>query len=79
MPKTRGSHEAVWVAACKGEGPVSSGFEYAAALTEVTHLGNLAIQLGGKIEWNAAAGIDTNRPEAAALIRKPRRKGWELE
>jgi predicted dehydrogenase len=78
MPETRGSHEAVWVAACKGEGPVSSGFEYAAALTELTHLGNLAIQLGGKIEWDATAGIATNRPEAAALIRRPRRRGWEL-
>jgi predicted dehydrogenase len=78
MPETRGSHEAVWVAACKGEGPVSSGFAYATALTELTHLGNLAIQLGGKIEWDAAAGIATNRPEAAALIRMPRRQGWEL-
>ena len=79
MPETRGSHEAVWVAACKGEGPVSSGFAYATALTELTHLGNLAIQLGGKIEWDAAAGIATNRPEAAALIRMPRRQGWELQ
>jgi predicted dehydrogenase len=79
MPETRGSHEAVWVAACKGEGPVSSGFEYATALTELTHLGNLAIQLGGRIEWDSAAGAATNRPEAAAVIRKPRRAGWELE
>jgi hypothetical protein len=79
MPETRGSHEAVWVAACKGEGPVSSGFAYATALTELTHLGNLAIQLGGKIEWDAAAGIATNRPEAAALIRMPRSQGWELQ
>lgn len=78
MPETRGSHEAVWVAACKGEGPVSSGFAYATALTELTHLGNLAIELGGRIEWDAAAGIATNRPEAAALVRKARRAGWEL-
>ncbi len=78
MPATRGSHEMVWVAACKGEGPVSSGFEYAAALTELTHLGNLAIQLGGTIEWDAAKAEATNRPEAAAVIRRPRRAGWEL-
>jgi predicted dehydrogenase len=79
MPETRGSHEMVWVAACKGEGPVSSGFEYAAALTELTHLGNLAINLGGKIEWDAVKGEVPNRPEAAAIIRRPRRPGWELE
>ena len=79
MPEVRGSHEMIWVAACKGEGPVSSGFEYAAALTELTHLGNLAIHLGGTIEWDAAQGVVTNRPKAAALIRRPRRAGWELE
>jgi len=79
MPEVRGSHEMIWVAACKGEGPVSSGFEYGAALTELTHLGNLAIHLGGTIEWDAANGVVTNRPEAAALIRRPRRAGWELE
>lgn len=78
MPAIRGSHEMAWVSACKGEGPVSSGFEYAAALTELTHLGNLAIQLGGTIEWDAAKGEVTNRPEAAAVIRRPRRAGWEL-
>jgi predicted dehydrogenase len=79
MPELRGSHEAIWVAACKGEGPVSSGFEYAAGLTELTHLGNLAINLGGTIEWDAAKCQATNRPEAAAIIRRPRRAGWELE
>ena len=26
LPVLRGSHEAIWVAACKGNGPVSSGF-----------------------------------------------------
>lgn len=78
MPETKGSHEAVWVAACKGEGPVSSGFEYASKLTELTHLGNIAIHLGGTIEWDAAKCEVTNRPEAAALIRRPRRKEWEL-
>lgn len=75
----RGGHENAWIAACKGEGPVSSGFEYAAALTELTHLGNIAMNLGGKIEWDAAACASTKRPEVAALVRRPRRSGWELE
>jgi predicted dehydrogenase len=79
IPVVRGSHEAVWVASCKGQGPVSSDFAYAAGLTELTHLGNLAIRLGGRIEWDAAACVAKNRPEAAALIRPPCRKGWELD
>jgi predicted dehydrogenase len=78
MPELRGSHENIWIAACKGQGPVSSDFGYAAGLTELTHLGNLAIRMGGKIQWDAATGQATNRPEAAALIRMPRRAGWEL-
>lgn len=78
LPELRGSHEAVWIAACKGEGPVSSDFAFAAKLTELTHLGNLAIHLGGRIEWDAAAGRASNRPEADALIKMPRRPGWEL-
>ena len=78
LPDLRGSHESIWIAACKGQGPVSSDFGYAAGLTELTHLGNLAIHLGGKIDWDAQAGTSTNRPEAAALIRMPRRQGWEL-
>ncbi len=78
LPELRGSHESIWIAACKGQGPTSSDFGYAAGLTEVTHLGNLAIRLGGTIAWDAKSGQATNRPEAAPLIRMPRRPGWEL-
>ena len=78
MPALRGSHESIWADACKGQGPVSSDFGFAAGLTELTHLGNLAIHLGGKIEWDAKTCQASNRPEAAALIRMPRRPGWAL-
>lgn len=78
LPELKGCHEAVWIAACKGEGPVSSDFGFAAKLTELTHLGNLAIHMGGRIEWDAVAGRVTNRPEAEKFIKMPRRPGWEL-
>lgn len=78
LPELKGSHEGIWIAACKGQGPVSSDFAYAAKLTEVTHLGNLAIHMGGKVEWDAAACKSTNRPEAAGFIHAPRRAGWDL-
>lgn len=79
LPELKGSHEAVWIAACKGEGPVSSDFGFAAKLTELTHLGNLAIHMGGRIEWDAAAGRITNRSGGESYLRMPRRAGWELD
>lgn len=77
-PRFKGSHEAVWVDACMGRGPAASEFEDAAKLTELTHLGNLAIRLGGKIEWDAEKMQVVGRPEADDLIAYPRRRGWEL-
>ncbi len=79
LPAHKGTHEAVWVKACKKEGPISSDLQLAAKLTELTHLGNVAIKLGGKIEWDAKKAQVTNRNDAAGLIRRPRRSGWELE
>ncbi|GAB5562615.1 MAG: Gfo/Idh/MocA family oxidoreductase [Synoicihabitans sp.] len=78
-PRFKDSHETVWVKACQGRGPSASDFAYAAKLTELTHLGNLAINLGGKIKWDAVHARVTNRPEAADLIARPRRKGWTLD
>jgi hypothetical protein len=41
-------------------------------------LGNLAVRLGRKIEWDAEALKATNAPEADELIRRQYRKGWNL-
>jgi hypothetical protein len=73
-----GSHEAVWMDACLGKGPAASAFAFGARLTELTHLGNLAIRLGGRIEWDAARARVTNRRDADDLIAYPRRPGWAL-
>ena len=78
-PRFKGSHEAIWLDACQGKGPASSDFAYAAKLTELTHLGNLAIKLGGKIQWDAKNAQVTNRSGAADLISRPRRQGWSLD
>jgi len=77
-PRFKGSHEAVWVDACLGKGQAASVFADAAQLTELTHLGNLAIRLGGKIKWDAANMRVLDRPEAVDLIAYPRRRGWQL-
>jgi hypothetical protein len=71
-------HHEEWIEACKG-GPASySNFDYAAPMTEALLVGNLAVRLGKKIEWDASAMKAKNLPEADALIRPEYRKGWTL-
>jgi predicted dehydrogenase len=72
------SHHAEWIAACKGEGKTLADFEYSGWLTEANHLGNVAYRTGKKLTWDAAKLQVTNAPEAANLIRREYRKGWDL-
>lgn len=59
-----------WVAACKGGPTPGSNFDYAAPLTEMVLLGNLAIRVNGKrIEWDTQNMQVTNMPELNIFIR----------
>jgi hypothetical protein len=42
-------------------------------------LGNVALRAGRKVLWDAKALRVTNLPEAAPLVRRAYRRGWELE
>lgn len=53
-----------------------SGFAHSGAFTEMVLLGNLAVRLGKKVEWDAATLSSPNCPEAAALIKRDYREGW---
>jgi predicted dehydrogenase len=77
LPRVR-SHHAEWIEACKSGRRCSADFEYSGWLTEANHLGNVAYRLGRKIEWDAERLRCPNAPEAAAIIRREYRKGWEL-
>ncbi len=77
LPASPG-HHAEWIKACKTGSATGSHFDYAAALTEANHLGNLAYRLARKLEWDPAALKATNCPEADRLIRKQYRAGWTL-
>ena len=79
IPRIGMSHEQHWVQCCKTGERASSDFSYSGPLTEFVLLGNIAIRLGGVIEWNAEDMRAKGRPEADEWIRRPRRKGWELE
>ena len=70
-------HHAEWVAACKNGTPTGSPFSYAGPLSEANHLGNVAYRVGKKLEWDAENLKAANAPEAAPLIKREYRKGWE--
>jgi len=78
LPRSPG-HKLEWLQACKGGRPAGSNFtDYGGPLTEVVLLGNLAVRVGKKIEWDAVNLKAKNAPEADPYIRREYRKGWEF-
>ncbi len=74
-------HQAEWIQACKDNKPEDAlaGFEYSAPFTEGMLVGNLAVRLGKRIEWDIDEMKAPNAPEADVLINKQYREGWEVE
>ena len=72
-------HHAEWIKACKDGSPTTCNFDYSGALTETVLLGNVAYRLGKALDWDAEKLMVTNVPEAAKLINKEYRAGWEVE
>jgi predicted dehydrogenase len=77
LARSKGHHRE-WLDACKGGPSPASNFGYGAALTEVGLLGLVAMRLGKKLLWNAAAMACPNVPEAAQYLKESYRPGWEL-
>ena len=75
IPRSAG-HYAEWIAACKGGPAAFSNFNYAGPLTEMVLLGNLALRVGKKIEWDGRNLKARNAPEADRYIRREYRGGW---
>lgn len=70
-----------WVMACKGEKPIDfpkSSFAYAGPFTEMILLGNVALRVGRRIEWDGENMEVTNLPEANQYINKEYRDGWRF-
>jgi len=78
LPISPGHYEE-WIAACKGGPAALSNFDYAAVLTETVLLGNIALRLGRRIEWDAANMKVANVPEADKFLRKEYRPGWTIQ
>lgn len=75
LPRSVG-HFKEFANACRGGFPAMSNFEYAARLTETLLLGNVAMRVGKKIEWDAGALKVTNIPDANKYLQREYRKGW---
>jgi hypothetical protein len=67
-----------WLACCRTGDLASSNFTYAAPLTEVANMGNVALLAGVKIEFDVASMTITNNKKANRFLTKAYRKGWEL-
>ena len=68
-----------FIRACKGGPAASSNFDVSGPLTETVLLGNLAMRLAGKkLEWDSAAMLVTNAPEAEPFIWPEYRDGWAI-
>jgi hypothetical protein len=74
-----GSHEREWLEACRGEPKAMSHFDYAAALTELLLLGNVATQFDRALEYDLVAMLCVGDEEATAALRRGYRQGWNIQ
>jgi predicted dehydrogenase len=72
------NHKWEWTRAIEGHQPALSNFDYAATLTEAMLLGNVAVRVGKRLEYDAETQTCKNCPEAAAYIKPVFREGWKL-
>jgi hypothetical protein len=70
------NHFAEWLAACRGEGTTLSNFGYAGPMTESLLLGNLAVRVGQRIDWDGPGLRITNNEAANQFVNKSYRDGW---
>ena len=77
IPRSAG-HYAEWIAACREGTPTTCTFDYSGPLSEAVLLGNVAYRTGKRIDWDAATLEAAGCPEAAGLVRKQYRPGWEV-
>ena len=69
-----------WITGIKTGDPdrPSCPFSYAGPLTEAYLLGNIAMKVAQKIEWDARAMRVTNCEKANQYVKRQYRKGWEI-
>lgn len=78
IERIQGSHHDDWVRAIREGGQACSNFDYAAPLTELGLLGNVAIRAKAKIDYDARRMQVTNLAEANRFLTKSYPDGWIL-
>ena len=72
-------HYRVWTDAIQNGKQANSHFDYAAPLNETVMVGTVAQRLPDRtLKWNAPA-MSFDDADATALVRRPYRKGWEID
>jgi len=74
-------HVQEWLMAAAGEQPIDfpkSNFAYAGPMSETLLLGNIALRVGRRLEWNGEKLEFTNVPEANQYVTKEYRSGWKF-
>ncbi len=81
MPDVQGTnHWHDWVDAVIAGQKTTDGFEYAGPLSETVQLGNIAARLPGtKLEWNTETMAIIGHENAASMLTKSYRPGFEVE
>jgi hypothetical protein len=67
-----------WSVAVKAGKPAPCHFGYAGPFTEAYQLGNVALRVGHRIEWDPKEFRVTNCREANQYLRAEYRRGWEI-
>lgn len=80
IPRSKLGHRGEWIQACKDVKPedAMAGFDYSAPFTEALLVGNLAVRLQKRVEWDSANMKCPNAPEAEPMIRKTYRAGFGI-
>jgi predicted dehydrogenase len=65
--------------AIRGDGPapISNFTDHAGPLTEMVLVGNLAVRIGKRIDWDSAKLEARGLPEVASMLKRSYRTGWE--
>ena len=71
------NHHQEWLDACKGGPKPLSNFDYSGPMAEAVLLGNVALRVGKKIQWDSKKLKVTNVPEANQYLRTEYRTGWK--
>jgi predicted dehydrogenase len=69
-----------WADACRANKPLDAkaGFWYSGPFTEALLVGNLAVRLGRRVEWDTKTMRCPNAPEADNYVTKFYRVGWSV-